>query len=111
MRSDREIYTDIAKILIAYGPAGSREIKYGFWVIAEDDCEEGGAYSYEFDYIGEEGEQKWFIVENVAVRMELCDLCFELRNFMNSKAGNRWREIRLTLDAKELRFSSDFRYE
>lgn len=111
MRSDQEVYADIAKILLSYGPVGSRVLKFGFWVIAENGSAEGGAYSYEFDSVGDAGEEKWFMVEDVAARMQLCDLCFELRNFMHARTGNLWREIRFTLDVRAMRYSSDFNYE
>ena len=111
MRSDQGIYADIAKVLLSYGPVGSRVLKYGFWVIAENGSTEGGAYSYEFDFVDDVGEEKWFMVEDVAASMKLCDLCFELRNFMHEKTGNLWRENRFVLDVGGMRFSADFKHD
>ncbi|KTB89715.1 hypothetical protein AO073_27260 [Pseudomonas syringae ICMP 11293] len=108
--NDDEIYRGIGEILVAIAPADAQEIILDAELSLENDhCK------LLFDYIGENGEKKWFLPETARVDSDLFDLLVKMRVFFEANKlymeGKPWTGciVRLSLDAMKIEI--DFKYD
>lgn len=108
MRSDDDIYNDIASILFEVAPGGACKVIVRVRLSQElDSCE------YEYDYIDEQGNVAWFTAGGRA-NTDILELLTELRSWYveNKLTGGQsaWSGCEVILDLVKVKISIDFVY-
>jgi len=110
VKSDIDIYNELAQILIAYAPVSAGMIILKFVIKVEQTVEESGMYRFYFDYINQNGVENWFDIDEVGVPSKIADLCLELREMMEQGAQSGWTILSFEIDVGKGKFSADFKY-
>ncbi|BEN88277.1 MULTISPECIES: immunity protein YezG family protein [Serratia] len=109
MRTDQEIYNDIGSILLSIAPDNAVKVILCATLEPESDC---GEFTY--DYIDNNGEQRW-ITETADASERLLDLLVELRNYFvdNFKSQEKpfWHGCEVTVNVETLKINIDFKYD
>jgi hypothetical protein len=107
---DQVIYNQIGRLLIRYAPIGAVTVIYQFKIDAEESFEEGAVYGFEYDYINQSGEKKWFTIDNLDDSRSLVHLLLELRSFFISQGQPTWKSCEFSVDLSTGKFSVGFKY-
>ncbi|AKN92140.1 hypothetical protein ACU10_02810 [Xanthomonas oryzae pv. oryzicola] len=110
MKSDNEIYNEIASILVDAAPADAEKLKINAEMKHGDDhCK--SVYYYE----NKDGHEDWFIPNGKDINEKIMDLLIDLRRYfrLNNlfKDGSPWVAISMVIDINKSKVYSDFFYE
>lgn len=106
--TDQDIYQEIGLLLVDAGPSDAQKL-----MVRAELFPEGDGGKYEFDYIDEAGELKWFDPDGRAVG-DLTGLLVQLREYFvtnNLIAGvGVWNGCEICLIVEEMKFGIEFTY-
>ncbi|WP_312319553.1 hypothetical protein [Stenotrophomonas sp.] len=109
MRSDSDIYVEMASILAGAAPRHAVRM-----IMRAELVPESNVCKFEYDAVSGDGESTW-LVPGAKVNSALMDLVIELREWCvgNAPVGGRepWIACGLTLDIEQQRVSVSFTYE
>lgn len=110
MDGDIETYNELAKILLLYAPRNSAVIKLKFVIEFDVEKNETGAERFYFDCVDENGNEDWFVINDVGIPSKIGDLCMELRKKMIENSQGKWSALNFVVDISKNRFTADFDY-
>lgn len=109
MKSDSEIYSEIALIIVDSAPAGSKKIKINAEMKYGNDHIKA-TYFYE----NEDGVEKWFVPREKDATGKILDLLVDLRIFFREnnlfKDDRPWEGVTMVVDVVNSKIKCEFSY-
>ncbi|MDY0978491.1 hypothetical protein SOM61_26370 [Massilia sp. CFBP9012] len=110
MKTDIDIYNELARMLIEQAPSEAVIIKLKFVVKIELSVDESGMNEFFFDYIDEAGEENWFGINDGRIVSKIGNLCLMLREKMKEGGQGVWSVLDFAVNLRGNNFSADFGY-
>ena len=103
MNIDKEVYNEIANILMRHVPDQWSSL----WVDAEIEDDNS---KQTYDYVNEDGEENCFQVPTLNDSLSISRGFRAVRDEMHAQTGDKWKKVRFTVN-KDLTFNAEFEYE
>ncbi|CAE6874295.1 hypothetical protein R75465_08500 [Paraburkholderia aspalathi] len=105
MTRDQELYREIGQILYEAAPDESEKIVMRAKLVPQGDvCE------FEYDYVGRDNSEKWFLTSDGKVDQSLREHLVALRDFFVSQNQPVWSGCEFVLNVADGTFSVRFSY-